>query len=249
LSKLLINESPVMIIPSLALKIGVNEAVVLQQIHYWLMKSSHVMDGRKWIYNTYKEWQMQLPFWSESTIKRAIKALERQGYLVSGNFNRSKMDQTKWYSIDYEQLAELDREKEGAIGQSPAQTELFNLSECDGEQASLTKAIPEITTETTTERNAPPFSEVIQYLNEKTHASYKPGTKKTQDLIRARWNEGFTFADFKRVIDLKTAEWLEDPHWNKYLRPETLFGTKFESYLNQKSRKKMWNEEDFDLDD
>lgn len=61
MSKLLINEHPVMIIPSLALKLGLNEAVILQQIHYWLILSRHMMDGRKWVYNTYKEWQVQLP--------------------------------------------------------------------------------------------------------------------------------------------------------------------------------------------
>jgi uncharacterized phage protein (TIGR02220 family) len=62
-------------------------------------------------------------------------------------------------------------------------------------------------------------------------------------------NEGFTLADFKTVIDHKTSEWLDDPHWSKYLRPDTLFGTKFESYLNQKGFKKKITEEDLNLDD
>lgn len=47
MSKLLIQESPVMIIPSLAVKIGLNEAVILQQIHYWVSMSNHVIEGRK----------------------------------------------------------------------------------------------------------------------------------------------------------------------------------------------------------
>lgn len=51
------------------------------------------------------------------------------------------------------------------------------------------------------------------------------------------------------MIDIKTAEWLHNPKMNKYLRPETLFGTKFESYLNQKSFQRNYREEDFDLDD
>lgn len=96
MSKLLISEGPVMIIPSLAVKIGLNEAVVLQQIHYWVSSSSNVIKGRKWIFNTYKEWQKQLPFWSESTIKRTIRSLEDQGYLISANFNKLKIDKTKW---------------------------------------------------------------------------------------------------------------------------------------------------------
>jgi uncharacterized phage protein (TIGR02220 family) len=244
MSKLVINEGPVMILPSLAVKIGLNEAVVLQQIHYWLVSSSRIKEGRKWIYNTYREWKRQLPFWSESTIKRTIKSLENQGYVMSANFNRSKMDHTKWYSIDYEKLAELEETE-----QPPVQIEPASVSDCGEEEADLVRAIPESTTKITTEKNTIPFSAVMEYLNHKTKASYKAGTKKTQELIRARWKEGFTLADFKQVIDLKTAEWLNDPHWNKYLRPETLFGTKFESYLNQKPPKKQWREEEFDLDD
>ena len=96
----------------------------------------------------------------------------------------------------------------------------------------MTQAIPEITTETTSENTTKkeiPFSAIISYLNQKTNSTYKPGTKKTKELITARWNEGFILEDFKKVIDLKAEEWLHDPYWNKYLRPETLFGTKFES--------------------
>ena len=65
----------------------------------------------------------------------------------------------------------------------------------------MSQAIPEITTETSTKTttNKPiPFSEIITYLNNKTHSSYKPGTKKTKELITARWNEGFRLEDFKR---------------------------------------------------
>jgi uncharacterized phage protein (TIGR02220 family) len=79
-----------------------------------------------------------------------------------------------------------------------------------------------------------PFVDIIDYLNAKANTNYRHTTKKTQQLIRARWNEGFRLDDFKTVIDKKVAEWLNDPKMCKYLRPETLFGTKFESYLNQK---------------
>ncbi|MEH7072572.1 conserved phage C-terminal domain-containing protein [Neobacillus drentensis] len=91
--------------------------------------------------------------------------------------------------------------------------------------------------------------EIINYLNEQTKTDYKPSTYKTQELIKARLREGFTVEDFKRVIDLKTAEWLSNPRMSKYLRPITLFGTNFESYLNQKPVKKSLREEDFGLND
>ncbi|WP_169801469.1 conserved phage C-terminal domain-containing protein [Neobacillus drentensis] len=68
-------------------------------------------------------------------------------------------------------------------------------------------------------------------------------------MIHARYGEGFTLEDFKRVIDIKSVEWQSDPKWNKFLRPETLFGTKFEAYLNQQEGKKKMSEEDFNFDD
>lgn len=81
------------------------------------------------------------------------------------------------------------------------------------------------------------LSEIISYLNEKTESAYKTTTKKTQSCIRARLDEGFKVDDFKTVIDKKCAEWIGDPKMEKYLRPETLFGTKFEGYLNAKVSK------------
>lgn len=81
--------------------------------------------------------------------------------------------------------------------------------------------------------------EIIDYLNLKANTNYKYTTSKTQTLIKARYNEGFIIDDFKRVIDNKTSEW-KNTEMEKYLRPETLFGTKFESYLNQKEKEKKW---------
>src|SRR5690554_1052671 len=80
-----------------------------------------------------------------------------------------------------------------------------------------------------------PYKEIIGYLNMRTGSQYRHTTKKTRELIRARWNEGFRLEDFKTVIDKKCVEWMGDAKMEKYLRPVTLFGTKFESYLNQLS--------------
>ena len=82
----------------------------------------------------------------------------------------------------------------------------------------------------------PDYKEIIDYLNEATGASFKATTKKTVSLIKARFNEGFTTDDFKTVISKKVSEWT-GTEMQKYLRPETLFGTKFEGYLNQQSSK------------
>lgn len=230
MSKCLMNGAPMMIIPSLAVKIGFNEAIVLQRIHFWLSSSKHVIEGRKWIFNTYKDWQKQMPFWSESTIKRLIHSLEKQGYLISANWNRTKMDKTKWYTIEYERVEDLD---EYTFELSMDQDEPSTDSNWVVEESNLNQAIPESTSKITSEKKIP-VVEIIQYLNEKTNTSYKPSINKTQEIIRARIREGYTVDDFKQVIDLKTAEWLPNPHMYKFLRPETLFGTKFESYINQK---------------
>lgn len=80
-----------------------------------------------------------------------------------------------------------------------------------------------------------PYNEVIDYLNQKTGKNFKHTSKVTQRHIRARLAEGFTVSDFKQVIDNKCNDWLRDQKMKEYLRPETLFGTKFESYLNSKT--------------
>lgn len=79
----------------------------------------------------------------------------------------------------------------------------------------------------------PAYKEIIDYLNTVCGTSYRATSKATQRLISARLHEGFTVEDFKAVIRTKHAEWANDAKMSKFLRPETLFGTKFESYLNQ----------------
>jgi len=75
---------------------------------------------------------------------------------------------------------------------------------------------------------------IISYLNKKTGKNFKDTTDKTIRLIKARFAEKFSPEDFKAVIDNQTSKWIADPKMVDYLRPETLFGTKFESYLQTK---------------
>lgn len=74
---------------------------------------------------------------------------------------------------------------------------------------------------------------IVEYLNDKIGAHYKPNGKKMKELIRARMNEGYTVEDFKTVIDKKFKSWGNDPKMSLYLRPSTLFGTRFGEYLNE----------------
>ena len=80
------------------------------------------------------------------------------------------------------------------------------------------------------------YSLVIDYLNKKANTNYRASTKNTQSIINARVKEGYTVEDFKKVIDNKSKEWL-NTDFEKYLRPATLFGTKFENYLNEANKK------------
>lgn len=109
-SQLLINEPPLQVLPTLALKIGLNEAIILQQVHYWL--NPHInkkcIEGRYWVYNSCESWQQQFKFWSKNTIKRAIASLQHQKLLIVGNFNHDKFNRSKWYSINYEQLQNIE---------------------------------------------------------------------------------------------------------------------------------------------
>jgi DnaD/phage-associated family protein len=106
MSKLLINEPPLQVLPSLAVAVGLNEAIVIQQIHYWLSgKAGKIIDGQRWIFNGYSEWQEQFPFWSNATIYRIFAKLEREGIVISKQ--PGGYDRRKWYTLDYIHLLNL----------------------------------------------------------------------------------------------------------------------------------------------
>lgn len=102
-----IEQKPLLLPPQLARKIGLNAALVLQQIHYWLQKSKHFVGGVRWIYNSFTAWAAQLPM-STRTIQRAIAKLKAQGLIKVERRAAQEWDQTNWYSIDYERLEELE---------------------------------------------------------------------------------------------------------------------------------------------
>ena len=92
------------------------------------------------------------------------------------------------------------------------------------------------------------YKDIIDYLNLKLDTNYKWDNPNTKELIDRRLNEGFNKEDFKTVIDKKYVEW-NGTKYEKYLVPTTLFGDKFESYLNQKNNKSIWDMSDEEMDD
>lgn len=146
-SNLLINEPPLQVVPSLAVLVGLNAAIVLQQLHYWLNnKSTGIeIDGHKWVYNTYKEWHENFPFWSEKTIQRTFQRLEEEGIIISRQYNRKNWDGTKYYRIDYDKFDAL------TCTESLPQDGQFDNAEEDNLTSSI---LTETTTENTTESSA-----------------------------------------------------------------------------------------------
>ena len=106
-TSLLISESPLTVLPRLAVEIGLNEAIFLQQVQYWISREAGIYShGHRWIYNTVRQWQEQFPFWSESTIKRTISSLEKQQVLFSATVGDA-FNKTKAYTINYDRIEEI----------------------------------------------------------------------------------------------------------------------------------------------
>jgi len=104
MSKLLLDESPLVVLPSLAVNLGLNEAIFIQQLHYWLNRTDKIIDNKKWVYKTIQEWQKEFPFWSEATIKRVIAKLKNLGVLFVEKLSKDKRDRVSYYSINYQAL-------------------------------------------------------------------------------------------------------------------------------------------------
>lgn len=181
MSKLLFDENPLVVNTGLAVKIGLNEAIILQQIHYWLeinkKAKRNFRDNETWCYNTYKKWQEQFPFFSLKTIQRTIISLENMGFLITGNYNKLKIDKTKWYRINYKTL-------ENVSEFTKSHFDLSNKSKRVVEEVILTKPLPEISSE----------------INYRDYHNIKGSFKKQNELdIRYKSKE-----DFLKDINLNT---------------------------------------------
>lgn len=114
------KEQPLIVDKTLAKLIGLNEAIVLQQIEYWTnikekadtknkktIKENYA-DGFYWTYNTVEEWSEEFPFWSYDTVKRTLKKLRDNNYIITSNYNKKAYDRTLWYRVNHEELIKLD---------------------------------------------------------------------------------------------------------------------------------------------
>lgn len=249
--KLLVNETPLQLLPSLATELGLNAAVFLQQLHFRSNISKNIRDGHKWVYNTYTDWREEFPFWSLNTIKRITYDLEQKGYIIStSKHNKMKIDNTKWYRINYENLPfpyvpneiPASPKKDDTPTQRERVTDphadtVLTQSEsvaCTTVGRPITKELKTTKNKTSVENNLDVAQCVIHYLNDKTGKQFKADSAATRKFIHGRMKEGYTQQDFIRVIDLQTKKWLNNREFNQFLRPSTLFSaTNFENYVNE----------------
>lgn len=164
--KKLFNSHPLVVDKELATILGLNEALVLQQVHYWLETNKknkrNFHEGRYWTYNTIDEWQEEFPFWSTSTVKRVFKKLRDMNLTLVDNFNIYQMDRTLWYTINYEELERLVenyiKANEKILPNPEEQNAPFISSKQNShdtqngqmEKLNVTLAIPETSTEIST---------------------------------------------------------------------------------------------------
>ncbi|WP_407453520.1 conserved phage C-terminal domain-containing protein [Methanobrevibacter sp.] len=203
-----------------ATKYGIIPAILLNHLYFWIEKNKanekNFFEDRYWTYNSAKAFSNLFPYLSTRQINYSLQKLIDEKLIITGNYNQSKYDRTLWYAItDY--------------GYSIIQKSEIDFTKLSNGNDTIVKPIPYINTD-----NKQDIKYIVEYLNSKANTNYKDTTKDTAKCINARLNEGFTVEDFKSVIDKKCSEWM-GTDMEKYLRPQTLFGTKFESYLNQKA--------------
>lgn len=250
---LLMPSRPIVINPDLAYSIGLNEAIALQQVNYWLKETTSGLerDGVRWIYNTTEQWLEQFPFWSESTLKRTFTRLKNLGVLKVEQLNKSQRDMTNYYTINYESelLDEVKVTKSKSSnctlpsGQNEPMEEVKVKRSIGSKRTALirsncTDVLTENTTENTTDIKNPicpvapqPDGDVLitdQAKQVLTHLNQVTSSRyqvSTTSLqnIRARIGEGYTVEELSLVVDYCNAKWSEDLTMSAYLRPQTLF--------------------------
>ena len=228
-------------------KYGIEVAVVFDMFCFWINKNeaneNNYRDGKYWTFNSAKGFKKIFPYWSEKKIQRILQKMVDEDLIIKGNYNENPWNQTSWYAF-----GNMGEKLKNAlsIDWSNLSNAFTESVQCTKDKSVQCKTVNNTVNNTVNKRNIKessndtdlsasetiPYVEIIDYLNSKCLKSYKHKNRIAREKIHARWNEGFRLEDFKRVIDIKAAEWLNDTEMNRYLRPDTLFGSKFEIYLN-----------------
>lgn len=221
-----------------AMEYGLYPAIILQNIAHWVTHNeaneTNYHDGEYWTYNSVRAFADLFPYMSPKQIRAALDVLKDQGLIKTANFNEVAYDRTLWYTMT-EKGRTICRTWQNHLPITAKPFAPQGKSNCPtGQTNTIYK--PDINTDNKhniSSKHDSEIAEIVAYLNEKTGSKYRATTASTKRHLNARLEDGFTVADCKAVIDNKYADW-KGTQWEKFLRPETLFGGKFESYLNQK---------------
>lgn len=162
-------------------------------------------------------------------LRSGLKELEDAGYLdrKRERDRKGKVGSSKWILHEKPMLENRTQDNPMQDNGTQRSHQYKITSKEDHIKRSNSQAQPDDTSQIR--------KEVVDYLNQKLGTKYKPNASKNKTVINARLNEGYKLDDFKQVIDNKYSDWANDAKMVKYLRPETLFGSKFDGYLNEKS--------------
>lgn len=178
-------------------------------------------------------------------IRNIISRLEQKHDVIRYNESTKEVLILKWYKYNWTSsekfMVPLKKEIESikCVEFSTFLTDILNGNDTvsipytyhtDTRARTVSVSVTDTVTDTVSDNT----KDIVNYLNTMCGTNYKADSKKTKDLVRARMNDNFTMEDFKTVIYKKAKQWKDDPKMCKFLRPETLFGTKFEGYLNEK---------------
>lgn len=170
---------------------------------------------------------------TNQTVSSWISTLVDKGYLIREIIRNDKNEIVKrqlYLNTPIKKNLNTYKEKEGEGIKKNLKENITSIN-----ITSTNKDLIYSTEEKNDKSDKIPFTEIIDYLNTRLCSNYRASTSKTRTKITARWNEGFRLEDFFTVIDKKCVEWMGDKKMERYLRPSTLFGPKFEEYLNQLS--------------
>lgn len=242
---------------------GVNAAIIFQNIHYWTQHNEsnniNFIDGRYWMYNSIKSFSEQFKYLSERQISTAISKLINEGFVITGNYNKSAYNRTLWYALSDKGKSilqkcemensnasnEFDNDVESIITNTKTNNKNDDIKNQippaheQEENADSGKNVEKLNCDNKSSKSTSSketIKTIVEYLNTKANTKYKYQNKYTQRYIEERLSEGFVLEDFKLVIDKKSDNWI-GTEWEQYLRPSTLFGNKFENYLNEKYKK------------
>ena len=181
---------------------------------------------------------------SETAMKSAIKELKEFGYLTITKERDEKGHFDYVYVFNENPQTDLPVVENPVVENPPTDNPMVeNVRQLNTKELNTKELNTKIDIVPEQEQEPIPYAEIITYFNEVAGTHYLLRGKEIKKFIKARWNDGFRLEDFKTVLDKKTAQWKNDAKMSKYLRFETLFSNKFESYLNEvvAFNKPSWN--------